>query len=385
MRKKLHILTIIFLILASKLIGQNLDGIWLSSHFLETTKRNIPYKSDSIFTKAYLLLDFIDKENVIIKGLGKDKEFGKFSITNNNIRIKVGNDSIEGIFTEKDLIFTLMDTLNSIKQIYLRRIKNSKLRKNEIPDRSRFFNSSWKIESASKSKNYGINFNFAHKDSLDYLEKNIVLITKNKGLYGYTEIGNYTLDFYKNHLFLGVSNRDKLKENVYHIYKLENEIFYAETYEDSYSFTKPLIINNIKIKKLEYLTINQQKDIKSKLNGKWKAINNPIPFDTIGSQYEKFENQSFELTFQKKGKFKLMKKGIFINENLKEVSKTVITKGKWEISKTGNYIKIKTNNGWEKYITIEKLSNNRLNIFYDVKALEEKSHFYYRTLIELIK
>jgi hypothetical protein len=385
MRKKLHILTIIFLILASKLIGQNLDGIWLSSHFLETTKRNIPYKSDSIFTKAYLLLDFIDKENVIIKGLGKDKEIGKFSITNNNIRIKVRNDSIEGIFTEKDLIFTLMDTLDSVKKIYLKRIKESKLRKNEIPKNSLFFNSHWKIESESRSKNYGINFHFMHKDSLDYLGKNIVLITKDKGLYGYTEIGNYTLDFYKNHLFLGVSNREKLEENVYHIYKLENEIFYAETYEDSYSFTKPLIINNIKIKKLEYLTINQEKDIKSKLNGKWKAINNPIPLDSISSQYKTFKNQSFELTFQKNGKFKLIKKGVFTNNNLKEISKTVISKGKWEISKTGNYIKIETNSGLTKYFTIEKLSNNRLNIFYDVKALEEKSHFYYRTLIELIK
>ena len=86
MKKKLYILIIIFLILASKFVGQNIDGVWLSTHILETAKRNIPYQPDSIFTKSYLLLDFIDKKNVIIQGLGKDQEIGDFSITHNNVK-----------------------------------------------------------------------------------------------------------------------------------------------------------------------------------------------------------------------------------------------------------------------------------------------------------
>lgn len=385
MRKKLQTLTIIFLVLTSQLIGQKLDGIWLSSYYLETSERNISYQPDSIFNKASLLLDFIDKKNVIFKPLGKNQEIGKFSINKNNIRIKIGNDLIKGTFSENELILTIKDTLESVNKIYLKKITPSDLKKNEIPDSSLFFNSSWIIESESKSENFGIKFNFMDKDSLDYLGKNIVLITKNKGLYGYTEKGNYTIDFYKNHFFIGVLSREKIQENVYHFYKLENEIFYAEIYENFYSLIEPPKLNKIKISKSEYLTTEQQKKIKSKLKGKWKAINNPIPFDSIGSQYKKFENQSFELIFKENGIYKLTKKGIFINENLKEVPKTVISNGKWEISKTGNYIKIKTNNSWTKYITIEKLSNDSLKIFYDVKTLEENSHFYYRTLIELIK
>ena len=78
------------------------------THILEKAKRNIPYQPDSIFTKSYLLLDFIDKKNVIIQGLGKDQEIGDFSITNNNVKIKVGNDFIEGAFTGNELILCIL-------------------------------------------------------------------------------------------------------------------------------------------------------------------------------------------------------------------------------------------------------------------------------------
>lgn len=384
MKKKLFTLMIIFLILTSKLIGQNLDGIWLSSFTLETTKKNIPNRPDSIFNKANLLLDFIDKENVIFKPLGRKQESGKYSIKNNNIQIEIGNKLIKGDFFENELILTLTDTLEYVNKVYLKRITSSDLKKAEIPDSSIFFNSNWVIQSEPKSNNYGMKFNFLDKDSLDSFDKNIVLITKNKGLYGYTELGNYNIDFYKNHFFIGILNRQTIEESVYHFYKLENNIFYAETYENFYSFKSPPKLTKIKVRKTEYLTTKQQKDLESKLKGKWKAIDNPIPFDSISSNYKKLENQSFELVFKENKDYELTKKGILINENSR-VPKTIISNGKWGISKTGNYIKLKPNNGWVKYITIEKLSNDNLKIFYDVETLEKNSHFSSRTLIELTK
>ncbi|MDX1830523.1 MAG: hypothetical protein R3342_13365 [Lutibacter sp.] len=384
MKKKFLTLTIIFLVLTSELIGQNLDGIWLSSYTLETTKKHIPHRPDSVFKKAYLILDFIDNENVIFKPLGNKKEIKKYSVDKNKIQIRIENDLIKGEFSEKEIILILEETEEYIIKAYLNKITPSSLITAQIPDTTLFFNSSWSIESEPKTENYGVKFNFLDKDSLDSLDKNIVLIIKNKGLYGYTENGNYNIDFYKNHFFIGILNRHTIEENVYHFYKLENNIFYAETYENFYSFKDPPKLSKIKIHKTEYLTTKQQKDLESKLKGKWKAINNPIPFDSISSNYKKLENQSFELIFKESNDFELIKKGILVNENLK-VPETVIIKGKWEISKTGNYIKLKPNDSWEKYITIEKLSNDNLKIFYDVETLEENSHFSSRTLIELTK
>ena len=376
---------IIFLVLTSKLIGQNLQGIWLSSFTLETTKKHIPYKPDSIFIKANLLLDFIDDENVIFKPLGHEKETGKFSISNNKIKIKIGNDSLEGEFLKNELILTLIDTVESISKIYFKKITTSELTPSQLPNSSTFFNSSWIVKPEVNFEYYGVKFNFLNKDSLDSFNRNIVLITKNEGLYGFTEKGSYKIDFYKNHFFIGIFNTSINEETVYHFYKFKKNEFFADTYQNFYSYSKSLPkLNKIKFIKTDYLTTEQINLLRSKLIGKWKAINNPIPFDSISSNYKKLENQSFELVFKENRDYELTKKGILINENSR-VQKTVISNGKWGISKTGNYIKLKPNNGWVKYITIEKLSNDYLKIFYDVKTLEKNSHFLSRTLIELIK
>lgn len=385
MKKKFFTLMIIFLVLTSKLIGQNLQGIWLSSFTLETTKKHIPYKPDSIFIKANLLLDFIDDENVIFKPLGHEKETGKFSVSNNKIKIKIGNDSLKGEFLKNELILTLIDTVEYISKIYFKKITPSELTPSQLPNSSSFFNSSWIIKPEVNFEYYGAKFNFLNKDSLDSFNRNIVLITKNEGLYGFTEKGSYKIDFYKNHFFIGIFNTSINEETVYHFYKFEKNEFFADTYQNFYSYSKSLPkLNKIKFIKTDYLTTEQINLLRSKLIGKWKAINNPIPFKTIGSKFKKLENQSFNFVFKENNEFELIKKGMLVNGDL-TVPKTVIVNGKWKISKTGNYILLKPNDSWVKYITIKELSNDNLKIFYDVETLEENTHYSNRMLIELIK
>ena len=385
MKKEILRITIAFLILTGKLAGQSLDGIWFSSYTLETTKRHIPYTPDSVYNRAYLLIDFIDKENLIFKPFGGNQEIGKFSIDNDNLRIDIGNNFIMGKFSENELILTIRDTVDYVNKIFFKRINPSVLEKAEMPDNSRFFNSSWEILSEPISENYGMKLYFLEKDSLDYFHKNIVMITKNKGSNGYTGSGNYKIDFYKNHFFIGIFNKQSLEENVYHFYKFVNNIFYADTYENSHSFEKPPRLNKIKFFEQNHLTSQQKSGLESKLKGKWRAINNPIPFDSICSDYKEFENQSFVLVFKKNNEFELIKKGILINGNIR-LPKSVIINGKWKISETGNYIQIKPDDSWLKYFTIKELSKGNLIIFDDVSPLEEKCHYYSkRTLIELIK
>lgn len=124
--------------------------------------------------------------------------------------------------------------------------------------------------------------------------------------------------------------------------------------------------------------------IKSKLIGKWKAINEPIPFDSNDSKYKRLENQSFELTFKSNNEYELIKKGLLINDN-KRVPKKININGNWKISKTGKYIEIKQKEGWIEYITISDLKNDSLKIYFDVKVLEENLYHYRRTLVELNK
>jgi hypothetical protein len=387
MKKKILTFTIICLVLTGKSIGQNLKGIWLSSHTLKIIKKHIPYQSDSILSSVNLILDFVDNENVILNPLSNKKKNRKFSINKKTIQINIDNLVIKGELTKNELILTLKDTVNYTNKIYLKRIMPSDLKTSQIPDSTMFFNSSWVIESDTNSENYGIKFNFLDRDSLDSFKKHRVIITKNRGSYGYTENGIYNILSYKKHFFLGILNKETFEESVYHFYKKDNNTFYADTYENSFLFNgnSPPKLNKIKFVKTKYLTSKQKNNLESKLKGKWKAINNPIPIDSIISKYKKLENQSFEITFKENNEYEIRKRGILINENIR-VPKNIIITGKWKISETGNYIFLKPNNNRGKYLTIKNITNNSLKIYYNIEPLEKETITAIDSyLIELIK
>jgi hypothetical protein len=384
MKNKLYLLTTILLLLTSKLISQNLNGIWLSAFSLETSKKNITNRTDSIFSRTFFILDFIDKENVVFKPIGKKPENGKYSIIKNNIRIKLENELIKGELKDNRIVLIARDSLKFTTKVYLNKITHSTLKESDFPNKSFFYNSSWSIESDTISRNFGIKFHFLDKSNIDHFGKNIVLITKNEGIYGFTHNGNYDIDTYKNHFFIGVYNEQEGEENIYHFSKLENNTFYSDTYEEDYSLINEPKFIELKITKSNLLTSKEISLLISKLKGKWKTEGNPLLYTISNLKSKKIENQSFEFVFKNNNDFEIIKHGIIINKNSK-VPKTVNIKGKWNISNTGNYIKLEPNDGRIKYITIKKLSSNNLKMYYDVKTMEENQNSYYSTLIELTK
>lgn len=377
-------MTILILVQNDELKGQNLDGIWYSSFKLQIAKKKNPYSIDSLYQKVFLLLDFIDKEKVVVKPLGRKEKKCEYHISDNKIKLLIENESFEGVYSENEIIMTLEDNENEITKIYLHKITPSKFKASQIPDSTLFFNSNWILKSNPKTENFGVNYHFFNRDSLDYFDKKIVIITKNTDLFGFTSKGNYSFDYYKNHFFLGIYDDYRIQETVYHFYKYENNHFFADTFENYFSLKNTPKFNKVRFQQKNLLSERQKENLKAKLVGKWKATNNPIPYESEFSEYEEFTDQSFEILFKVNNEIEIIKKGVFIKEN-NRFPKAEIIKGKWKIGKAGDNIQIIPKDGKIKYLTIKELSDNNLKVFYLVKSLEDRSYFSSNSMIDLKK
>lgn len=351
----------IFLVLTSELIGQNLDGIWFSAYSMEIYKST--HRSDTTFIISFLLLDFIDSQNVIIKTYNNDIEEYQYKKLNNQLNIKTDKQNIAGIITDNQIIFS--DTIDSLttKKIFMRRIQPSRLSSSQIPDSTYFNDSHWIVK--SNSLNNRINY--------DFLDNKKVTITNDFGDIGYSNVGRFGINTYKNHFFIGIFDELNWAENIYHFYDFNNSNFSGENfYFNDWHENKTPIYNKLKFTKQNPLNNEQLDSIKSTLIGKWIAVNNPIP-QPLTSKYDSLKNQRFEISFSEENTFNIKQSGILIKDQI-EVSKELIFTGTWQLSKNGKYIKLISNNKWsDNYITIIELSENSIQIYFRIRELEGNS------------
>ena len=169
---------------------------------------------------------------------------------------------------------------------------------------------------------------------------------------------------------------------VHHITELNEDIIKTEIYEFwSFMDSKPEKKELILAKQKE-LSKEQYKIVKQNLQGKWTATSNPIPFDTMFSDFNEFINPKFSIKF-KNDKYKYYKSGILKTENnRKKFSKT--SKGTWTLGPMGNYIILKPKKGYNQTITLMNSSDKEVTCHMDVKALEE-NYTVGSTKIKLIK
>ncbi|MFD1293830.1 hypothetical protein ACFQ5N_08290 [Lutibacter holmesii] len=351
----------IFLVLTSELIGQNLDGIWFSAYSMEIYKRT--HRTDTTFNSSFLLLDFIDSQNVIIKTYNNNIEEHQYEKLNNDLNIKIDKENITGIVTDNQIIFSSIIDSFTIKKVFLRRLQPSKLSSSQIPDSTYFNNSQWIIKSNSLS----------NKIYYDFLDNENVIITNDFGEIGYSNVGRFGIDSYKNHFFIGIFDALNWAENIYHFYNFNNSVFYAENFFfNEWHENKTPIYNKLKFTEQIPLNNEQLDSIKSILIGKWIAVNNPIPQPST-SKYDSLKNQRFEMSFSKENTFNIKKSGILIKDQIED-SKEVIFTGTWKLGKNGKYIKLISNIKWpDNYITIKELSENSMQIYFQVRELAGNS------------
>lgn len=380
--KTLHYLLLGLAILTfSKTNGQDFKGIWISTQKRELRPVNerevlqdnefVSIKLDSTeidtyYYEAYMLLDFIDDENVIVKGLFDRQEKCKYAVENNNLEIKVKRYELKGQISENSIVLVDKNIKSVSKETFFERLNDSKIKDKTGLDSISFINSNWVVDTDTLSHNYGLNFHF--------LDSAIAIINQDYGDVGYTNWGEWKIDCYKNHLFLGVTDRNILEPKFYHFFDRAGNTLIGNTYE-FYPFpTEPPQLKAIKLIKQELLDSTQLKTLEADLIGKWIATNNPLSIDTSFQDFYKVDtilNQKFEIVFNDDKTFRLEKSGTIVKRTDK-IHKLDTLTGDWEISKTGKYIVIKPVNSWIRYLTIKKLESDYLEIFCEFEALYDE-------------
>lgn len=358
MKKRIISFLLIIILNLTNLFAQDIKGIWLSSYSREIQKRITKY-SDTTYSVVYTIFDFIDNKNVVIKSIN-NSEKTSYTRENDIIKIIVNGEDLIGKIKDNQIILTYKNDSIEIKEIYFKRI-TSKLNQRNIPDSTYFHNSNWSVKTNNYSLNYGLNF--------DFLEKNKVIITQDFGKNGYTHLGSYVTDIYRNHFFIGIFDLENFEERIYCFNEKKNNGFLVSTYENKKFSPKVPIYNQIDLIKKEDISKKQWNLIESNLFGKWKAIGNPIPISPR-SEYDSIKNQNLEIIFSKNHQFEIKYSGSLVKKDV-EFSKERLLTGTWKLNETGKYIKLNSNIKWpDNFISIKELSKNLLKIYYDIWDLE---------------
>ena len=380
--KALHYILLGLAILTfSKTNGQDFKGIWISTHDRELRTVNeredlqdnefVTIKLDSteidtFYYEAYMLLDFIDDKNVIVKGLGGRQEKCKYTAKNDNLTIKVKRYKLKGHISENSIVITDKVSKSETRETFFEKLNGSKITDKTGLDSISFVNSNWLVDADTSSHNYGFNYHF--------LDSAVAIINQDYGDFGYTNWGEWKIDWYKHHLFVGVTDRNRLETKVYHFYDRIGNTLIGNTYEHYHFATEPPPLKDIKLIKQELLDSTQLKALEEDLIGKWMATNNPLSIDPSFYDLCKIDtilNQKFEIDFKNNKTFRLEKSGTIVKQTDK-ISKQDTLTGDWEISKTGKYIVLKPENSWFRYLTINKLKSDYLEIFYEFEALYDE-------------
>jgi len=376
--KRAHLLLSLLILFQVNTFSQELESIWISSHsrainFPKKKARNNEKQSndndsliaeevveelDTSYNEFYMLLDFKDSNVVILKGIGGKSGKGKYKLKKNKLVIKVENEKLKGRIENNKVIFSFKYNKYRKEELVFEKMEISELNSALIPDSSDFYNTHWKIITDTSSINYGLNFHF--------LDSNSVIITRDYGEFGSTNWGEFNIDNYNNHLFISILDKNYPETYCYNVYNQQGETYYANTSEIKFFSNSPPSLVNLSLKKIPFLTSSELESIKNKLIGNWNAIDEAIPCE---SNKFKLENQYFSLEFEK-DKFKITKGGI-LNYGSKKVPKEIILKGSWELSLTGQYLKLQPDDGWIKYVSINALNMDYAEFYFTVKAIEE--------------
>ncbi|MBI9056047.1 MAG: hypothetical protein JEY96_19660 [Bacteroidales bacterium] len=377
--KRAYLLFLILILFQVNTFSQELESVWISSHnkniFIPKKKNNNKdtqsnsYDSlileemeveeiDTSYSEAYMLLDFKNSKEVIVKGIGGKTGKGKYKLRKNKLKIRVENQTLKGRIENNKLIFSFKNGKYRKEELVFEKMRNSELNASLIPDSSTFYNTHWKVIADTSSINYGLNFHF--------LDSNFVIITRIHSKYRRTNWGEFKIDNYNNHLFLGVINRNFGENYIFNVYKQKNKSYYANTYEVMRFIHKPPLLVNLRLEKIPFLTNSVLDSIKNKLIGNWHAINEPIPCE---SNKFKLENQYFSLEFEKE-RF-IITKGGNLNYGNKEIPKEIIIKGSWKLSPTGQYLTLQPDNSWTRYVSINVLEMDYAEFDMTIKAFEE--------------
>ncbi|WKK83566.2 hypothetical protein QYS48_14785 [Marivirga arenosa] len=336
-------------------LGQELSGAWKVDYIRSMEEvYSIDSPADSVekmesFSIVSGIVEFSDKT----------VKFHNFKEKPNKTRVKKG-----GIFKLKGEKIKI-ESINK-DSIILRPIEDKEtyivlkpFSSEDIELSARDFeNTEWQVKSELGSLS-SLKFHFSDSSTL-------TLIYQGEE-YGYANYGDWKLANSENYYVLYIADRESLKEYFFNLKSEAKGRIVAEVSVQEWSdFPKATIVT---LENNGLLTLKEFQKKEYELIGKWSFSRfsnniNALHIDSI-------LNLNFSIEFKDNGQYVSNNK-ITLVKNKNRIDFTNNEQGTWRLAKNGSYVIIKSNDGWEEYLSIYSLNLNNLsldlNYRYDERA-----------------
>ncbi len=202
---------------------------------------------------------------------------------------------------------------------------------------------------------------------LDFIDNRQVIITGLKEGMPYTVLGTWHSKWVDNTLFFSFFDN--------HFEQMELYFFYGDSAGKLIggAFNNAGVLGAEPPQLLTNLTdvngIDRFEMIKSDIIGEWKAINEPLFYDPA-IEFGFLSYQSFEITFDNDGSFRMIKSGTVLKRG-DSIPLEEETKGNWEVGPMGRYIELTPTDGIPFYFSIEKVSAQEMVVYCLLKTISE--------------
>ena len=360
--------------LCKGLFAQDFQGIWLSEYVEEiqkTTTTSI-LEDDSLFVEelgytkvdtnyynSYLLIDFISKDSLLFGGPGGKQTMGTYYLSNDTLNISLNTLELKAIYNEKYLKVLDPGSSWSNSTVFLSKLNEDDLALKGDIKNSSLLGHKWISSADSNSSYHGLEFYFY--DSLN------AIITLDYGERAYTSYGTYNLAYFKDIPFLGVLDRGNLDQYVFLLksYLESQGRINVMAYELTKWIKEPPRAENFELIKQPLPSKNEIELIRKNIIGDWYNRQNPLPFDTIFSDYDSIMDSHFTISFNHNNSYSTDYGGKYLKDGNVH-SKSLNFKGTWTLGRTGDYIELKTGRRLD-YLTIINANENALSLTYDIQ------------------
>ena len=206
---------------------------------------------------------------------------------------------------------------------------------------------------------------------LDFNDERRVIITGRKDGMPYTLSGTWHSRLFGNTLLFSFYDNHYQGMQLYFFYKDSVNALVGGTFNNATDMGyEPKQLRSILI---ETEMPGQTESIRNSVIGSWEAVNDPLFYDPA-IEFGFLSYQSFEITFEPDGSFRLLKSGTVL-KNGDSLPIEESTTGKWEVSPTGNYLVLMPPDGIPFYLTIEKITPQAMEVYYFMKTMSEFENY----------
>lgn len=341
-------LLISFLLTLGAIHAQKVSGVWFAGCNLKIDKYAgvDEYKVDSIYGVEGSIIDFISKDKFIIKAIGEEERQGVYSQSGDTLKLSIDEFNWKGVIKDKEFTLSLIDSADYGLELFYKKLTSSNIPKNRMLDENKLIRSNWK---ATYDWGYSM-LSFQQRDSIDLIDKPKAFISNFSKIRTVTEIGNYQIDSYKNHLFLYLLGRETLSEKVIHISEFNSGKYKGILFDCVEPISSPIPIEKVEFIQIDKLSEDDFENERLDLIGRYqlqlldvKDLGLSDSVKTVISYFELHNDGSCSIE-------------AYVTENIDGVAvlRKLEKSGQWIVAPSGHFVSVIFDEGNECYFTLKK-------------------------------